>query len=193
MPEAFIPYTVTAAYERGILVRTAREPMALLNDVRREIWAVDSDVALTLTGSLRSFLKENSYSGPEFTLAVLSVFAGIGLALVAIGIYSVVSYTVSRQTREFGIRIALGASRGDVFGMVLRRTGVTVGIGLAAGIAASLGANRFLASQLWGVQPHDPTTLGTVAVVVIAVSLLASGVPARRATRVDPSVSLRYE
>jgi len=193
IPEAFIPYTVTASYERGVLVRTAGEPLALLNAVRREIWAVDSDVALTLTGTMRGFLKSGSYSGPEFTLAVLAIFAGIGLALVAIGIYSVVSYAVSRQAREFGIRIALGASRADVFGMVLRRIGVTVGIGLAAGIAASVGANRLLAGQLWGVQSHDVATLCAVVVVVVAVALVACSVPARRATRVDPSVSLRYE
>jgi putative ABC transport system permease protein len=193
IPEAFVPYTVTASYERGVLVRTAGEPMALLNAVRREIWAVDSDVALTLTGTMRGFLKSNSYSGPEFTLAVLGLFAGIGLALVAIGIYSVVSYAVSRQTREFGIRIALGASPADVFGMVLRRTGVTVGVGLLAGIAASLGANRLLASQLWGVESHDFVTLSGVVLVVVAVALVACSVPARRATRVDPSVSLRYE
>jgi putative ABC transport system permease protein len=193
IPEAFIPYTVTASYERGILVRTAREPMAMLNDVRREIWSVDRGVPLTLTGTMEGFLKSFTYSGPEFALTVLAVFAIIGLVLVGIGTYSVVSYTVSRQTREIGIRMALGAARSDVFAMVLRSSGIIVGIGLAVGIAASLGANRLIASQLFGVEPYDVPTLAVVVVVILMVALLACGIPARRATRVDPAVSLRYE
>jgi predicted permease len=193
MPEAFIPYTVTASYERGILVRTARDPMALLNDVRREIWSVDRGVALTLVGTMKGFLKSFTYSGPEFTLSVLGIFAAIGLVLVGIGTYSVISYAVARQTREIGIRMALGAGRSDVFGMILRHSGIIVGIGLAIGVAASLGANRLIASQLFGVQPYDVVTLGAVVVVIVLMALLACGIPARRATRVDPAVSLRYE
>ena len=153
IPEVFIPYTITGAYERGVLVRTAREPLAMLNAVRREIWAVDRSVALTLTGTLKGYLKSFSYSGPRFTLIVLGIFAGIGLVLVGIGTYSVLAYTVSRQTHEIGIRMALGAERGDVFGMVLRTGVVLIAIGLGAGILASLGLNRLIASQLWASSP----------------------------------------
>ncbi len=193
MPEAFIPYTVTAAYERGVLVRTAGEPLAMLNAVRREIWAVDRGVALTLTGSLKQFLKSFSYSEPRFTLIILAAFAGIGLVLAAIGAYGVIAYTVSRQTHEIGIRIALGAGRWDVFRMVLRMGGTFVGLGLTVGLATSLGVNRLMANQLWGVQPHDPATLASVATIIATVGLAACIVPARRATRVDAAVSLRYE
>ena len=193
IPEAFIPYTISGAYERGVLVRTAREPLAMLNAVRGEIWSVDRGVALTLTGTLEGYLKSFSYSGPRFALIMLGVFAGIGLVLVAIGTYSVIAYTVSRQTRDIGIRMALGASRADVFRMVLRTGAILITAGLAAGVAASLGANRLIASELWGVKPHDPLTMVTVVIVIFLVGLMACMVPARRATRVDPAVSLRYD
>jgi putative ABC transport system permease protein len=193
IPEVFIPYTVTGAYERGVLVRTAQDPLAQLNSVRREIWAVDRAVALTLTGTLKGYLKSFSYSEPRFTLIVLGIFACIGLVLVGIGTYSVLAYTVSRQTHEIGIRMALGAERGHVLRMVLRMGVILIGVGLTAGILASLGLNRLLASQLWGVRPYDPLTMVSVVVIISTVGMLACIVPARRATRVDPLVSLRYE
>jgi putative ABC transport system permease protein len=192
-PEVWVPYTVTGAFERGILVRTAKDPMAMLNTVRREIWAVDRNVALTLTGSLKDYLKSFSYSEPRFTLILLGVFAGVGLVLVAIGVYSVIAYTVSRQTHEIGIRMALGAGHADVLRMVLRMGLRLIGLGVIAGAVASFGVTRLIASQIWGVSPHDPITLcGVVAVVAIA-GLAACYFPARRATRVDPMVALRYE
>ncbi len=193
MPEAFIPYTVTGSYERGVLVRTTRDPMTVLNSVRREIWAVDRGVALTLTGTLKGYLKSFSYSGPQFTLTILAIFASLGLLLVAIGAYSVISYTVSRQTHEIGIRMALGAQRSDVFRMILRMGAILVGAGLLTGIAASFGVNRLIATQIWGVRPDDPVTIASVAVIICAVGALACIAPARRATRVDPVACLRYE
>jgi putative ABC transport system permease protein len=193
IPEVFIPYTITGSYERGVLVRTAREPLAMLNAVRHEIWAVDRSVALTLTGSLKDYLKSFSYSEPRFTLIVLSIFAGIGLVLVAIGAYSVLAYTVSQQTHEIGIRMALGAERGHVFQMVLRMGAILIAAGLGIGTIASLLLNRLIASQLWGVKPHDPVTMAAVVVIIAVIGTLACVVPARQATRVDPLVSLRYE
>ena len=192
-PEVWIPYTVTGAFERGILVRTSKDPLLMLNTVRREIWAVDRNVALTLTGTLNDFLKSFSYSGPRFSLILLGVFASVGLVLVAIGVYSVIAYTVSRQTHEIGIRIALGAGQADVLRMVMRMGVRLIGLGAIVGLAASFGVTRLLASQLWGVSPHDPVTLfGVVGVVGIS-GLAACYFPARRATRVDPMVALRYE
>jgi putative ABC transport system permease protein len=193
LPEVLVPYTVTGFYERGILVRTAVDPLAIENSVRREIWAVDRGVALTLTGTLKSYLKSFSYSGPEFTLTILSIFAVIGLILVAIGAYSVLAYTVSQQTHEIGIRIALGAATQSVFLMVLRMGAVLVSVGLAVGLVASLFLNQLIADQLWGVQAHDPLTLVSVILIIAIIGTLACLIPARRATRVDPVVSLRYE
>jgi putative ABC transport system permease protein len=129
--------------------------------------------------------------GPR--LVVLGVFAGVGLVLVALGVYGVIAYTVSRQTHEIGIRMALGAAGGDVQRMVLRMGLRLIGLGVVTGLLASLAVTRVLGSQLWGVKPHDPLTLGAVVVVVAAAGVSACYFPARRATRVDPIVALRYE
>jgi putative ABC transport system permease protein len=192
-PEIIVPYTVTGVFERGILVRTAGNAAGLLNPVRREIWAVDKNVALTMTRTLDDFLSDFSYAQPRFLLAVLGVFAGVGLVLVAVGVYSVIAYTVSRQTHEIGIRMALGASRGNVIGMVLRMGMWLVAIGLAVGLTASLAANRVLSSELWGVSARDPVTFVAVALVVLTAGIAACWFPARRATRVDPMIALRFE
>jgi putative ABC transport system permease protein len=192
-PELLTPYTCTANFERGILVRTTGNPLGSLNAVRREIWAVDRNVSLTLTRSLEDFLSDFSYAQPRFTLLVLGVFAGTGLLLVAVGVYSVIAYTVSRQTHEIGIRMALGASRGDVIAMVLRMGLWLIGAGLAAGLAASLMVSKVLSSELFGVSARDPLTFAAVSVVVLASGVAACWFPAMRATRIDPTVALRSE
>ena len=133
-------------------MRTAGNPVGLLNPVRREIWAVDKNVALTMTRTLDDFLSDFSYAQPRFLLAVLGVFAGVGLVLVAVGVYSVIAYTVSRQTQEIGIRMALGASRGNVIGMVLRMGLWLVAIGLAVGLAASLVGEQGTSERTLGRQ-----------------------------------------
>jgi len=193
LPEAWVPYTVTGSAERGILVRTANDPLPMLNAVRREIWATDHNVALTFTGSLEGFISQFSYAGPRFAFVMMAVFAVIGLMLVTIGVYSVIAYTASRQTHEIGIRMALGARRADVLKLVLRMGTRLVLLGLAIGLLVSLGVSRVIASQLWGVSPYDPATLASVAAVLLVTGLVACWVPARRATRVDPLVALRYE
>jgi putative ABC transport system permease protein len=192
-PEMLAPYTLTGALERGILVRTSVNPLALVEQVKREIWATDRNVALTMTRPLDEFLSDYVYAQPRFILLVLGVFAGVGLLLVAVGVYSVIAYTVSQQTREIGIRMALGASQGDVIGMVLRMGLWLIGVGLAVGLAVSFAVNRVLASELFGVTAHDPVTFVGVAVVVVAVGAAACWVPAQRATRVDPVIALRFE
>jgi len=165
----------------------------MLNSVRQQVWAVDRNVALTLTDSLENYLKQFSYSGPRFTLILLGIFAGVGLILVALGVYSVSAYTVSRQTQEIGIRMALGADRGDVLRMVMWMGLQLVAIGVVVGLLASLGVTRVIASQLYGVSPHDPLTLAVVVAVLLIVGCAACYFPALRATRVDPMVALRYE
>ncbi len=192
-PEVFVPYTITGAFERGILVRTSGNPEALLNSVRREIWAVDRGVALTLTGTLTDFLTQFSYAEPRFSLVLLAVFASVGLMLVAIGVYSVIAYTVSRQTHEIGIRMALGARRVDVLRMVGLMGSRLIAGGVVIGLLASALVTRVIATQLWGISRHDPLTLAAVVLLLTLAGLAACYFPARRAMKVDPMVALRYE
>src|SRR5712664_4182859 len=134
MPEIWIPYTVTGSSFRGILVRTAGEPMAMMNAVQHEIWATDANVALTFTGTLESFISQFSYAGPRFGFFLMMIFGAVGLVLVTIGVYSVLAYTTARRTQEIGIRMALGAKSSDVQGMVIRMGLRLVGIGVVLGL-----------------------------------------------------------
>ena len=192
-PEAYIPYTVTGAMERGILIRTAVEPLSMLMSVRREIWSVDRNVALTLTGTLEGYLQQFSYAGPQFGLVLLSIFATVGLVLVAIGVFSVMAYSVSLQTHEIGIRMALGSPARNVLNMVLGKGLRLIGLGIVLGVIASVGLTRLVASQFWGVSPNDPVTFFGVIFVLLVVGLAACLVPARRATQISPLIALRYE
>jgi ABC-type antimicrobial peptide transport system permease subunit len=192
-PEIWIPYTVTGSAFRGILVRTAQEPLSMLKAVRHEVWATDSNVALTLTGTLEGYISQFSYAGPRFGFMLMVIFGSIGLILVTIGVYSLLSYTTARRTQEIGIRMALGAQGSDVLNMVIR-TGLTlVAIGVGAGLIVSLALGRILATQLWGVSAYDPWTLICVPLVLMITGFLACWFPARRAARVDPLIALRYE
>ena len=192
-PEIWIPYTVTGSGFRGILVRTAGEPMAMMNAVQHEIWATDANVALAFTGTLESFISQFSYAGPRFGFFLMMIFGGVGLVLVTIGVYSVLAYTTARRTQEIGIRMALGAKSSDVQGMVIGMGLKLVGIGVALGLIASLAIGRVIATQLWGVSAYDPWTLVSVPIVLLITGMVACWLPARRAARVDPLVALRYE
>jgi putative ABC transport system permease protein len=167
--------------------------MTLLNNVRREIWAVDRNIALSFAGSLQGYMMQYMYAEPRFSVVLLGVFAGVGLVLVAIGVFSVFAYTVSRQTHEIGIRMALGAGRAHVLRMVLQGGVRLLGAGVGIGLLASFGVTRVIANQLWGVSPRDPVTLVAVVAVVGIAGLTACYFPARRATRVDPMMALRHE
>jgi putative ABC transport system permease protein len=184
---------MTGAGDRGILVRTAQDPMALLDAVRKEIWATDPNVALTFTGTHESFIEKFVYAGPRFGFLMMTLFAGIGLVLVTIGVYSVIAYTIARQTHEIGIRMALGAKKKDVLAMVVRMGARLVVVGIVLGLVASLLLTRTIASELWRVSAYDPLTIASVAALLLVTGLVACAIPARRATRVDPLVALRCE
>jgi predicted permease len=192
-PEIWVPYSVTGSAFRGILVRTANEPLAMMNAVEHEIWATDANVALTLTGTMEGYISQFSYAGPRFGFFLMTIFGAIGLALVTIGVYSVLAYTTARRTQEIGIRMALGAKSSDVQGMVIRMGLRLVGIGVGLGLIASLALGRVIATQLWGVSAYDPWTLVCVPVVLLITGMVACWLPARRAASVDPLVALRYE
>jgi putative ABC transport system permease protein len=192
-PEIFLPYSTTPGVGLGILVKTAVPPATLLSMVKQEIWSVDRSVAVAEGDAVTEYLKRFAYAEPRLGLFVFGAFAGIGLVLVTLGVYSVVAYTVARQTREIGIRMAIGANRLDVLRMTVGMGIRWIGFGVLAGLLVSLGATRLLASQLWEVGSTDPLTLATVISVVAISGLAASYFPALRATRVDPMVVLRYE
>jgi len=191
--EMWVPYTVTGSAFRGVLVRTTQEPLTLLESVRHEVWLTDPNVALTLTGSLEGYISQFSYAGPRFGFLLMSIFGSIGLILVTIGVYSVLAYTTARRTQEIGIRMALGAQGSDVLGMVIRVGLTLVGIGVGLGLFVSLALGKVIATQLWGVSAYDPWTLTCVPILLIITGLVACWLPARRASRVDPLVALRYE
>ena len=192
-PEIWVPYTVTGSAFRGILVRTAREPLTMMNTVEHEIWATDANVAITLTGTLEGYISQFSFAGPRFGFFLMMIFGAIGLVLVTIGVYSVLAYTTVRRTQEIGIRMALGAERSDVQGMVIRMGLRLVGMGVGIGLIVSLALGKVIATQLWGVSAYDPWTLVCVPVVLLITGIVACWLPARRAASVDPLVALRYE
>src|SRR3989441_1872933 len=192
-PEIWVPFTMTGSAFRGILVRTAKEPLTMMNAVQHEIWATDANVALTLTGTLEGYISQFSYAGPRFGFLMMTIFGTIGLVLVTIGVYSVLAYTTARRTHEIGIRMALGAESSDVLRLVVGMGLRLVASGVGLGLIASVALGRVIATQLWGVSAYDPWTLTCVPVVLLITGLVACWVPARRAASVDPLVALRYE
>jgi putative ABC transport system permease protein len=193
LPEAFLPYTITARGERIILARSAVPPDSLMPAVRREIWAVNPKITINFSGTLHSLLADMSYTGPRFDLITSSAFAGIGLLLVVIGVFSVMAYTVTLQTHEIGIRMALGAAQGDILKMVLAKGFRMIAAGVLIGLLASFALTRFIASQIWGISVTDPITFLSVVAIIALVGFTACFLPARRASQVDPMVALRYE
>ncbi len=192
-PQAFIPYTVTGIASRTILVRTAVAPLSVLPNVRQQISSIDHEVALTGTGAFEDILHRDTVAAPEFGLVLLAVFAGIGLVLSAIGVFSVMSYSVSLQTHDIGIRMALGAQPRGVLNMIMLKGLRPILAGIVVGLAASFALTRLMASQIYGVTATDPWTFAGVVIILTVVAMLACLLPARRATQVDPLIALRYE
>ena len=191
-PRAFIPYSVQGFSWRTYMARTAMDPVPLLKTIAKEVQAIDPNIVVSTSGTLESSLKE-FYRGPQFELVTFGSFAFIGFLLVLIGIFSVMVYTVSLRTREIGIRMTLGALPTNVLGMVLTQGLRLIAVGIAIGLLLSYASTRLLASEISGISVTDPWTFAAVAMVVMAVGLLASYLPARRAARVDPIIALRYE
>jgi putative ABC transport system permease protein len=199
--EMFLPYYQTKGYLEDtqsrvnymtLVLRTKGDPSNAVASVQNAIWSIDKNVTIAEVRTMEDIV-ENANSQPRFYLVLLGSFAGVALLLAGVGMYGVMSYAVAQRTHEIGIRMALGASQGDVLRMVVRQ-GITLAlIGAVIGLVGSLLSTRLMVSFLYGVQPRDPLTIATVWVVLTAVALLACYIPARRATRVDPMVALRYE
>jgi putative ABC transport system permease protein len=191
-PVVVIPYSIVAPVQRTLAVRSAGDPTQLLNPVRAQVRAMDADQPLGRPITLGEILGQEVIQ-PRFTMALFTSFAALGLALAAAGIYSVLSFHVTRRTHELGVRMALGASRRHVLGLMLTMGGRLALVGLAVGVAASFASTRLLRSQLFGVEPADPLAYAAGAVVLGLVTLVACYIPARRAAAVDPAVALRQE
>ncbi len=192
-PEAYFPYTITGIGHLRVMVRAAGNSSGILTSMRRQISMLDPDVAVSNLGSVDSYLKRSYFAETQFILNGLGTFTAIGLLLVIGGVFSVMAYTVSLRTHEIGIRMALGAQHDDVLRMVLKDGLVLIAGGIAVGVVVSLATTRFMASQIWGVSATDPWTFAVVATVILAAGLAACFFPARRASRIDPMVALRFE
>ena len=176
----------------NLLVRTTVEPLGLAGPVRNQISAIDKDQAVFNVRSMEQALAE-SVAARRFSMILLAVFALLALTLAAVGIYGVISYSVAQRTREVGIRMALGAKTIDVLKLVIRDGLKLVLIGVAIGLAGALLLTRLMTTLLFGVTATDAVTYVTVALTLIIVALLACCIPARRATKVDPLIALRFE
>jgi putative ABC transport system permease protein len=157
------------------------------------ISSIDSNITLGNPDSLETILHRDYVAAPEFGLVLLGIFAGIGLILSAIGVFSVMAYTVSLQTHDIGIRMALGAQPDGVLKMVLLKGLRPIIVGVLVGMGASYGLTKLMASQIYGVTATDPWTYGGVVAVLAVVGVIACLLPAKRATQVDPLIALRYE
>jgi predicted permease len=192
-PEIYMPYQQHPMPATGlsVLVRTPFDPNALAGAMRDKVTKLSADVPVKFT-TIEASLTEN-VAAPRFRTLLLGIFAGLAVCLAMAGVYGVMSYVVGQRLNEIGLRVALGASPADVLRMVLRQSLTLTAAGIVLGLAGAAAVTQLLSSMLFGVKATDPMTYALVVALLIAVALLATYVPARRAMRVDPMVALRYE
>jgi putative ABC transport system permease protein len=190
-PEIYLPNSLLSP--GGIMVSTNGSTAWTLQQIRTEISTVDPGVAVGQAGTIGTFLDNYYYARPRFFFVTLCIFATISLLLVAAGVFSIMSYSVTKQTHEIGIRMALGAQAGQILKLVVKDGMRLILTGIALGLFASYFLTRLLSSQIWGVSETDPSTFAVAASVTLFVGILACIIPARRASRLDPLVALRCE
>jgi putative ABC transport system permease protein len=196
--QVYAPYTQPPVYYRALpsmalTVRTHGEPTAAVAaSIRHEVAALDPELPMFQIRTMTEYV-DSTLEQPRLSMAVLAVFGGLALLLAAVGVYGVLSYSVSQRTREIGIRMALGATRSSVLSGIMREGALISAAGVAVGVAGSLACMRFMRDLLFGVSPTDLATYIAIPLVLFVVALCATLIPARRATRVDPVVTLRYE
>jgi putative ABC transport system permease protein len=188
----YLPYKQAPLPFLSFVVRTASNPESLIQPVSRAIYSIDKEQALTNVQTMEQVLTE-SLSGRRFNMTLLLTFAAVALLLASVGVYGVMNYTVTLRRRELGIRMALGAARMDMLRLVLGQGLMLTLIGVAAGLISAYALTRLMASLLYGVTATDYLTFGSVSAMLIAVGLVASYIPARRATKVNPTIALRAE
>ena len=191
-PAYYVPATQAPLQDMTILVRTSGDPAALVPSIRKEVWAIDADQPIASISTMEKIVAD-SIAQPRLSMMLMGLFGGLALILAAVGIYGLLSYAVTQRTQEMGIRMALGARTPDVLKLILGQGMTLALIGIAIGLIGSFALTRLLGGLLFGVTPTDATTFISVSGVLIGVALLACYFPARRATKVDPLVALRYE
>jgi putative ABC transport system permease protein len=191
-PQIYMPYAQNPHIFGTLVVRSRLEPLSLARSVKEAVWSVDPEQPVWKVRTVEHLLSVN-VADRRFVLWLMSCFAGLAVLLTALGIYGVVSYTVAQRTHEIGVRMALGAGRRDVLRMVLGRGMRLALAGVGAGLVAAFLVTRLMSGLLYGVSAADPLTYAAVALLLALVALVACYIPARRATKVDPLVALRYE
>jgi len=194
-PEMFEPYTQDvwpSIALMEVVIRTQAPPDTVIGAAREAIHQIDPGLPLAKISTMEA-IKNNSMAGERFSMLLVCFFGAIALLLAAVGIYGLISYSVGQQTREIGIRIALGAQREHIFGMIIRRGLWLSALGILLGVIAALGVSRFLASFLYEVHAADPVIFASVSAFLAVVSLGACFIPARRASAIDPMEALRVE
>ncbi|HMD96186.1 MAG TPA: ABC transporter permease [Terriglobia bacterium] len=190
--EVYLPYLQNPPSDFRLVVRAASNPEGLTAAIKNEVHGIDKDVPVHDAVTMQRIVSD-SVGTRRITMLLLGLFAGLAMVLAAVGIYGVISYSVAQRTHEIGVRMALGAERTSVLWLVVGKGFALAIVGVGVGLAGALALTRFLSSLLFGVRPTDPGILIGVSLILTAVSLLASYIPARRAARVDPMVALRYE
>ena len=191
-PGAYVPYAAQASGEMTLVLRSNAEAQSLLPAVRSIVFSLDKNLPLYDILTMQDILHDQTAS-QRFSTLLLSAFAALAVLLACLGIYGVTAYGVSQRTREFGLRMALGAQRGNILRLVLRQAALLTLIGMGIGTGLSLALSKFVESMLFEVRPTDPLAFVFVPLLLLAVVLLACFIPARRASRVDPIIALRYE
>jgi putative ABC transport system permease protein len=191
-PEMFVPYSQVPAPNLNVAVRTQVEPAGFAATLRRAVTAIDANLPLFEARTMEERLFE-SVAQPRFRTALLGAFAALALVMAVVGLYAVMAVSVAQRTHELGIRVALGARRRDVIGLVVGQGVKLVGIGIAIGLVGAWALTRVLTTLLYEVKPTDPLTFLAAPALLIVVAILACWAPARRAAGVDPLTALRYE
>jgi predicted permease len=191
-PLAYLPLTQDYAPAVTMQVRTSGRPEAVIATVRSQVQSLDTNLALTNLNTIGELIDQGLWA-PRMGAGLLTVFGGLALLLAVVGVYGVLSYSVNQQTREIGIRMAMGAQTGRVLGLVIGQGMRLAVVGLTLGLLVAFAAMRVLSSLLFGVSAHDPLIFGGVSLLLATAAILACYIPARRATRVDPIIALRYE
>jgi putative ABC transport system permease protein len=192
--ELYSPYSKADPWKRWMtfVARTQSTPGAMTGALKQQVWKVDAKLPVTKVLTM-SEVTASSFAARSFNMTLLAIFAGLALVLAAVGIYGVMSYAVTQRTQEIGIRMALGARGADVLRLIIRSGMTMTLIGVVLGLGGAIGLTRLMNSLLFGVTPTDKLTFAAVSAVLVLVALLACYIPARRATKVDPMIALRYE